>query len=129
MKAITICNPYPELIMLGEKIIENRDWRKLPTYRGPIAIHAGKSRDWFDADLMSLEQFNALPFGAFVGTADLIDAQWLEDLSPELRAHRHAHGPACLVLANVRRLPSPIPYRGYFDIWNAPDELFLTVAT
>lgn len=128
MKALTICQPYAELIARGEKIIENRDWRKLPTYRGPLAIHAGKSRDWFDADIITPGAFDALPFGAFVAVADLIDAQWLEDLSPDLRAHKHANGPACLVLANVRRLPEPIPYRGYFGLWDAPDELFLTVA-
>ena len=44
MKALTICQPYPHLIMLGEKPVENRTWAT--SYRGPLAIHAGKSRQW-----------------------------------------------------------------------------------
>ena len=41
MKALTIHQPYAELIRRGEKVIENRTW---PTsYRGPLAIHAGGS--------------------------------------------------------------------------------------
>ena len=40
-KAITIRQPWAGLIAVGEKIYETRSW---PTkYRGPIAIHAGKS--------------------------------------------------------------------------------------
>lgn len=40
MKAITIQQPYAELISLELKHFETRSW---PTkYRGPIAIHAGK---------------------------------------------------------------------------------------
>lgn len=35
MKALTIHQPYAELIRRGEKVIENRTW---PTsYRGPLA--------------------------------------------------------------------------------------------
>lgn len=41
MKAITIRQPWAGLIAVGEKVYETRSW---PTkYRGPIAIHAGKS--------------------------------------------------------------------------------------
>jgi hypothetical protein len=47
-KALTICQPYAELIARGEKVIENRTW---PTsYRGPLLIHAGKSREWLYGD-------------------------------------------------------------------------------
>ena len=48
MKVITICQPYAELILLGEKRVENRTW---PTnYRGTIGIHAGKSKAWHSLD-------------------------------------------------------------------------------
>lgn len=43
MKAITIHQPYATLIAIGAKQYETRSW---PTrYRGPIAIHAGKTID------------------------------------------------------------------------------------
>lgn len=48
MKAITICQPYAELIACGEKRVENRTW---PTnHRGMLYIHAGKNRSWLDIE-------------------------------------------------------------------------------
>ena len=45
MKAITICQPYAELILLGEKRVENRVWR--PGYLGPLLIHpASRGPGW-----------------------------------------------------------------------------------
>ena len=76
MKAITICQPYPELILRGEKRVENRqqNWK----HRGPILIHAGRSRDYLrlnekgtvDASGIALAQ---MTFGAIVGVCDIID--------------------------------------------------------
>jgi hypothetical protein len=48
VKALTICQPYAELIARGQKRVENREW---PTrYRGPLLIHAGKSREWLSGE-------------------------------------------------------------------------------
>lgn len=41
--AISIMNPWGWLISNGFKEIENRDWRR--SFRGPVAIHAGKKFD------------------------------------------------------------------------------------
>lgn len=42
MKAITIIEPWASLLVFGPKQYETRTW---PTsYRGPLAIHAGKSK-------------------------------------------------------------------------------------
>lgn len=51
MKALTICQPYAALICLPStdwrhKRVENRKW--FTSYRGPLLIHAGKSRDWLE---------------------------------------------------------------------------------
>jgi len=43
IKAITIHQPYASLIAWGEKRYETRSWST--PYRGPIAIHAGKSME------------------------------------------------------------------------------------
>jgi len=40
MKAITLRQPWATLVAIGAKEIETRSWRT--SYRGPIAIHAGK---------------------------------------------------------------------------------------
>lgn len=115
MKALTICQPYAELIARGVKLIENRTW---PTaYRGPLLILAGKSRDWLcegdDAE------FPNMAFGAAVATAVLYDCLPVADLPEYLRGHEHADGPWCWLLRNVRRVPSPIPMRGAQGLWEA----------
>lgn len=40
MKALTLIQPWSQLIALGAKRIETRSWNT--SYRGPLAIHAGK---------------------------------------------------------------------------------------
>lgn len=85
MKALTICQPYAELICRGKKLIENRKW---PTsYRGPIIIHAGKSQQWLDLDEnKTADESYGIPlfemdFGAIVATATLADCVELGSMS------------------------------------------------
>lgn len=127
MKALTICQPYAELIMRGEKPIENRTW---PTaHRGELLIHAGKSRDWLDPDDLNL--YPVMPFGAVVGIASLVACLNYEDRWREpyvaLHNHEHANGPWCWVLEDVRRFITPLPYRGSQGLWSAPMDLFHAV--
>lgn len=138
MKAITICQPYPELILRGEKRVENRNqfWR----HRGPILIHAGKSRDYLrlnergtvDASGVALAQ---MTFGAIVGVCDVVDCvrvvRWdtgmtrkqpvfsdaVNNKYPWLARHDHSEGPYCLILENVRRFAEPLPARGMLGLW------------
>ena len=117
MKALTICQPYAELIMRGEKVIENRTW---PTsYRGRLLIHAGKSRLWMDEG--DEQRYPNMPFGAIVGIATLSDCRSVENLPPELRNHQHANGPWCFVLTEVLRFERPTPYRGAQGLWDVDD--------
>lgn len=111
MKALTICQPYAELICRADesedgrrgkrfKLVENRTWAT--KYRGPLAIHAGKSRKFLDLDTgcpscgavggdagdncpwcelpcdaevdYTYEiPLSAMPFGAVVAVCDLVD--------------------------------------------------------
>lgn len=133
MKALTICQPYPALILLPvtdprHKRVENRNW---PTrYRGELYIHAGKSRAWLDVedgiDLESEMRVDSMIFGAVVATADLIDCLHIDAIRackhdhkyPWIREHRHTNGSWCWVLDNVKRI-GPYPWRGaqgLFDI-------------
>ena len=113
MKALTICQPYAEQIARGEKILENRTW---PTnYRGPLAIHAGKSRAWMeDGDEA---EYPRMAFGAVVAIAELVDCRRVTDLSAEMQERHDANGPFCFVLANVRRI-EPVPARGAQGLWD-----------
>lgn len=124
MKALTICQPYAHLIAIGEKRVENRTW---PTsYRGPLAIHAGKSRSW----LGGYSPGPDMVFGAVVATARLLACLHIDqimggDLDARFmwaKEHQHTEGPWCWVLDDVKRLPTPINYRGAQGLWDIPDE-------
>jgi hypothetical protein len=131
MKALTICQPYAHLITIGEKRVENRSW---PTsYRGRLAIHAGKSREWMDED--DLKVYPDMVFGAVVAVADLVDCVRYDHIQdhqkkyPWLGEHHHASGPWCFVLADVKRLEKPIPWRGAQGFFEIPDGEISRVAT
>ena len=126
MKALTICQPYAHLIVRGEKLVENREW---PTaYRGPLLIHAGKSRNWMDEH----EEYewravgDPIVFGAIVGTAMLTDCLQIGHIKrgdydakyPWLRGHAHTNGTWCWVLTEVCRLKYPAIWRGAQGLWN-----------
>lgn len=131
MKALTICQPYPRLILLGEKPVENRTW--YTGYRGSLLIHAGKSRDWLEDDdeREALEAGDPLVFGAIVACCTLADCVRIGDIRagrydkqyPQLLAPGadvHCSGPWCWILTNVRRLRSPIPWRGARGLFDVP---------
>jgi len=134
MKALTICQPYATLICTpqdelpaGEtqKRVENRRW---PTsYRGPLLIHAGKSRKFMRPG--DAEKFDDMPFGAVVGVARLIDCmEWpwprpIPDNRRWLLDHPHAEGPYCFVLADVVRFAEPVPLVGCLGLFDVACEI------
>lgn len=125
MKALSILQPYAELIARGAKWIENRGWST--GYRGPLAIHAGKSQRRVDEGGAYGVQPGECALGAVVAVAELVAVlplSSLRQMSPELRlprtrelsigqilAHPHCEGPICWVLRDVRRI-APVPCRG-----------------
>lgn len=150
--ALTICQPYAHLIVTPQaelptppegfpnqqKRVENRRWST--DYRGPLAIHAGKSRKWLelaedgDGNELEVDIYGLRPgelvYGAVIGIAELIDCvpidrryvrdgwpDWLQRKYPWLPKHEHAEGPYGWILENARRLVTPIPARGQQGMW------------
>lgn len=131
MKALTICQPYPRLILIGEKHVENRTWHT--PYRGPLLIHAGKSREWLDEmdERQAIDAGDPLVFGAILGRATLaacvrveeIDAGQLDGRFPQLISRAHCSGPWCWVLTEVQRFAAPIPWRGAQGLFEIPSSV------
>jgi hypothetical protein len=142
MKAITICQPYAHLICVTrEKRVENRTW---PTrYRGPLLIHAGKSRDWLTVlpdeelppeyrgiDLEYKIPVADMAFGAVIGAATLADCVHIDtiqskavaDRFPWLQDHKHAEGPWCWVLTNRVLFSQPAPWKGAQGLFDIPED-------
>jgi len=124
--ALTICQPWAHLIMQGHKRVENRRW--YTGHRGPMLIHAGKSKDWMDLTTMQKYglDYRDLILGSIVGVADVVDCLALQAAKrpnpkyPWLAKHEHTEGPFCFVLQNVRRFAEPIPYRGEQGLFKVP---------
>jgi hypothetical protein len=81
-KALTIKQPWAELIALEMKRVENRSWRT--NFRGRIAVHTGINKSVcrqmkFEPDLM-----DRLDFGAIIATVDIVDCVYIgERVAPK----------------------------------------------
>jgi activating signal cointegrator 1 len=140
MKALTICQPYAYLICLPDddpraKRVENRKW-SMDFYRGPMLIHAGKSRAFLDLsedgkrDEIYDIAMSDMPFGALVGICNVVDCfrkadtyQFVQAVNkrPWLGTHQHVEGPYCWVLTECRKFETPIPFRGAQGLFDVPD--------
>lgn len=121
MKCLSIRQPWAWCITHGSKRYENRNWRC--RYRGPLLIHAGKSRDELTLQVwdqlrrlgIDLPKENGLVFGAIVGRCVLADC-----VRPEQTGYdAWARGPWCLRLDDVRALRVPVPCRGMRGLFEA----------
>lgn len=123
MKAISIKQPWAQLILKAGKDIENREWPS--RFRGRIAIHASAKmhkNDLMDAcDFMASwipgfsheifqKEAKSYPVGAVLGTVEIVDCVTESD-SPWFV------GTYGFVLQNPIIFPVPIPARGSLGIW------------
>jgi hypothetical protein len=134
MKALTISEPFASLIINLEKWVENRTW--YTSYRGPLAIHAGKGTQYLDK-----EQLKDYPAGCVIGTCDLVGcyekrsimqwADWSPQSKPDgcsrtwaqLVGHKHTEGPYCFLIENVVKFDTPIPAKGKQGFWEWDESL------
>ncbi len=143
MKILTLYEPYATLIATGAKIHETRSWGT--SYRGPIAIHAGKSTA--DLGLCDLEPYATvlrglpLTLGSVVAIAHLTacvemtheSVENLRRLSKEDARARLDYafgawepGRFAWKLEKVHSLTTPIPQRGGQGLrdWTLPADTF-----
>ena len=132
MKALSIHQPWAWAILQAGKTVENRTWST--RYRGPILVHASKSRasydrekqlDWKALYGVELPAWEELVTGAVVGVVDVVDCV-SPTSSRAIRLNPWTEGPVCWVLANPRPLPKPVPFRGAQLLFEVPDELIST---
>jgi len=126
MKALTISQPFASMIATGEKFVENRRWST--TYRGPLAIHAGRGSQYLDR-----AELRRWPTGCVLAVGTLLACWPLGGLRRAARGcviarsavtvgdvldHRHTEGPWCWILVDVRRYRDPIPALGSQGLWD-----------
>jgi hypothetical protein len=147
LRAITVKQPWAWAIAHGGKNIENRS-RNL-TYRGRLAIHAGKAWAWQGGqdrhvkqafapnqpahaagdDITPAQYPGRFATGAVIAVADLVDVhQGVGCCRPwgQVRNLGAATSHAAiyhLVLENVRPLAEPIACPGALGLWRLPQDV------
>jgi len=126
MKALSIRQPWAELIIQGRKTIELRTWQT--HYRGCLAIHASQTVQEEACIAYGLDPAIVVR-GALIGTVELVDIVTLDDATWEALRDQHLSlrnfpGPIYgWRLENPQPLPHPIPMRGRMSLFNVPDEV------
>ena len=137
-RALSIRQPWIDMILNGDKVIEVREWDYPPSLRGTFVLHAAWAIDWKTVALLDMDSPLALTRGAFVGRADLVDAIELAEATnwrDLLSGHRVIHPPVGdrtvwgLVLRNVRRFSHPIRGSGGKYFFPIPPNLRHKVAS
>lgn len=117
MKALSLKQPYAELVVSGKKTIELRKWNT--KFRGKFYVHASKNSD---KEAMKEFNFTNLPLGCIIGTAELIDVkEYKNDEEVDKDKNKHLAsakwGKYGFVLKNIKRL-QPKPYSGHLGFWD-----------
>lgn len=117
MKALSIKQPWAELILQGKKKIEIRKWNT--KFRGEFYIHASKTPD---KEAMKRFGFESLPYGFIVGKTKLIDVKNYKDKEEfdkdkELHLSTFDWGNFGFLLEDVKRIER-IPAKGNLGFWD-----------
>ncbi len=102
MKAISLKQPWANLVASGQKTIETRTWST--TYRGPLLIVSSKSPP-------------IAPAGFALAVAELIDCRPMNKADEAEARCKFYEGAFALVLAHIGAI-APIPVRGAHRIFD-----------
>ncbi|HSU72464.1 MAG TPA: ASCH domain-containing protein [Candidatus Binatia bacterium] len=118
MKALSLKQPWAELVVSGKKTIETRFWNT--SFRGKFLIHASLTPN---EDAMKAFGFSKLPTGCIVGEAKLVDvktyddkAAWDADEPKHLAMSAWTKKRYGYLLTNVKRL-EPKPCKGKLNFF------------
>lgn len=127
--ALSIRQPWAELILSGRKAIEVRSWTT--DYRGEFWVHAGKSVDAAAARAYSLEN---LFTGGYLGTVNLVaivalDAsRWQMWRDKHLIDGDHRLCQFAWILDSPRRLRTPLKAPGQLGLFRPDPKIFKQLA-
>ncbi len=122
--ALSIRQPWAELIMQGRKTLEIRSWQA--DYRGPLWIHAGLH---VDEALDRRFGLHDLFRGGLIGMVELNAIEPVDEIGWEAWRDRHLDfgrfqpGLFAWVFSDPRRLPSPVRTPGRTGLYPLDPEL------
>lgn len=122
MKALSLRQPYAELLISGKKTIELRKWNT--KFRGKFLVHASRTPDY---ETMKKLGFNELPLGFIVGMAELVGVKVYKN-KQEFDKDRDKHLADSsfwsfgFILKNAERI-NPIPAKRKLNFWEFKNEI------
>ena len=124
MKALSIRQPWAELIVQGKKTLELRSWTV--SYRGPLAIHASQTVERAACLEQGIDP-DGVTTGAIIGVVDLAGIERLDEGSLAARRAEHLAGESFMTsplygwrLENPRPIDPPLVIRGRMSLFEAP---------
>jgi len=116
MRALSLKQPFAELVMSGKKKIELRKWNT--KFRGKFLVHASKVPD---KEAMKRFGFDNLPNGKIVGEVELLEVKHYPDEESHnndknLHLANSYWGNYGFVLINPKRI-KPIEAKGKLGFW------------
>ena len=103
MKALSIQQPFAELIVSGLKDREHRTWKT--NFRGKFLIHASKKPDIEFMNVFGLNK-DAFVYGAIIGQAELYDVKQFE-----------YNKMYAFLIKDPIKFKKPIPAKGALNFW------------
>lgn len=119
MKALTVRQPYAELICDGTKTLEVRS--RPTTHRGPLAIHAAQTIAGGYRDDPEAQQ---LPRGQVVCVVEVVDSRPMtpaDAVAAWVADDFDCEGMYVWVLKDPRRVV-PMAAKGKLNLWQLPEE-------
>lgn len=123
MKALTIKQPWANLIIEGYKRYEFRSWRT--KYRGKILIHAGLT---LEKDMQKrFEEYNLdYKCGYIIGEAEIVDCikvdekfnNELRNINPLVYGRSNHVENYAWKLENIKKYDRPIKCKGKLSLWD-----------
>jgi hypothetical protein len=132
LKALSIRQPWADLIVRGRKTIEVREW--LVSHRGPFLIHVSNTVDWKAVETLGYEDVQSLPRRCLVAYAEISDvfqfdrARWLATLKEHWVVHPLPQPSFGAILSNVRAFQQPVRCRGALNFFLPPANTHEAVA-
>ncbi len=114
MRALSLRQPWAEMVMLGWKTIETRKWRT--KYRGELLIVASKSRPDDVPDYTRIQD-PPMIFGKAVAICDLTDCRPMEPTDEEEAWFKNEPGRFAWLLDKILRI-EPFPVKGQLGLYN-----------
>ena len=130
LKALTIRQPWADLILRGLKTIEIREWQV--KHRGPFLIHVSRTIDWKTVQLLCYEGVEELPRGMIVGYAQIEDVvllnhdRRLAHLKDHWVVHPLPEFSCAAVLSNMKPFSKPIRCSGRPFFFSPPPNILRT---